>query len=162
MRATYIAYLDNLIAWADDLFKRDTMESVAEATQLYVHAAQLLGPAPVDITGIQDGDSSITLENYDERSQDVHPLLVAGNVDIPPAESPPNDFLAVFGDFCIPTNSRIKEYWDTLADRLFKIRHCMNIEGIERTLALYQPPIDPALLVKAAAAGVDIGSAVQA
>jgi hypothetical protein len=49
-------------------------------------------------------------------------------------------------------------YWDTVADRLYKIRHCMNIRGVVRQLALFAPPIDPALLVKAAAAGLDLGS----
>ncbi len=29
----------------------------------------------------------------------------------------------------------------------------MNIEGVVRQLPLFEPPIDPALLVKAAAAG---------
>jgi hypothetical protein len=51
--------------------------------------------------------------------------------------------------------------WDTVEDRLYKIRNCMNIEGVERTLALYSPPISPALLVAAAAAGVDISSVLS-
>jgi hypothetical protein len=37
----------------------------------------------------------------------------------------------------------------------------MNIEGVVRELPLFEPPIDPALLVKAAAAGIDIGSALN-
>jgi hypothetical protein len=60
--------------------------------------------------------------------------------------------------FCAPGNDQLMERWSTVEDRLFKIRHCMNIEGVERQLALFQPPIDPALLVKAVAAGLDIGS----
>jgi hypothetical protein len=52
-------------------------------------------------------------------------------------------------------------YWDTVADRLFKIRHCMNIEGVVRQLPLFEPPIDPALLVRAAARGVDLGSVLS-
>ena len=55
--------------------------------------------------------------------------------------------------FCIPRNDRLLGYWDTVADRLFKIRNCMNIEGVVRQLPLFEPPIDPALLVKAAAQG---------
>ena len=31
-------YLDHLIAWGDNLFQQDTMESVMEAEQLYVLA----------------------------------------------------------------------------------------------------------------------------
>jgi hypothetical protein len=36
----------------------------------------------------------------------------------------------------------------------------MNIEGVVRQLALFEPPIDPAALVKAVAGGVDISSAL--
>src|SRR5437588_10414311 len=42
-------YLDHLIAWGDQLFRRDTTESINEATQLYVLAAEILGPKPVTI-----------------------------------------------------------------------------------------------------------------
>src|SRR5207244_7621697 len=63
--------------------------------------------------------------------------------------------------FCIPKNDKLLGYWDTVADRLFKIRHCMNIEGVVRQLALFEPPIDPGMLVKAAAAGIDVGSIVS-
>ncbi len=41
-----MAYLDNLIDWGDSLFRQDTMESINEATQVYVLAANLLGPRP--------------------------------------------------------------------------------------------------------------------
>ena len=37
-------YLDNLIAWGDSLFRQDTIETLNEATQIYVLAANLLGP----------------------------------------------------------------------------------------------------------------------
>ena len=52
--------------------------------------------------------------------------------------------------FCLPPNDKLLAYWDTVADRLFKVRHCMNLEGVLRQLALFDPPIDPALLVAAA------------
>ncbi|MBK9306383.1 MAG: hypothetical protein IPM58_04660 [Nitrospira sp.] len=51
--------------------------------------------------------------------------------------------------------------WDTLADRLFKIRHCQDIEGRLRQLPLFDPPIDPGLLVRARAAGIDLRSALR-
>lgn len=63
--------------------------------------------------------------------------------------------------FCIPDNPKMTELWDRVEDRLFKIRHCMNIDGKVRQLALFSPPIDPALLVQAAAAGLSIADALS-
>jgi hypothetical protein len=56
--------------------------------------------------------------------------------------------------FCVPHNDYFLKYWDRVEDRLWKIRYCMNIKGIRRSLALFQPPIDPMLLVRAKAAGL--------
>src|SRR6266496_3858308 len=58
-------------------------------------------------------------------------------------------------------NDKMLGYWDIVADRLFKIRHCMDIAGVERSLPMFEPKIDPGLLVRAAAAGVDIASALN-
>jgi len=38
-----IKYLDNLIAWGDDLFRQDTAKSFNEAVLLYLLAANILG-----------------------------------------------------------------------------------------------------------------------
>ena len=63
--------------------------------------------------------------------------------------------------FCVPRNDKLLGYWDTVADRLFKIRNSLNIQGVFRQLALFEPPIDPALLARAAAAGLDVGAIVN-
>ena len=63
--------------------------------------------------------------------------------------------------FSIPNNPKLMAYWNTISDRLFKIRHCENIEGVFRKLPLFEPPIDPALLVKAAAQGISISSVLN-
>ena len=60
--------------------------------------------------------------------------------------------------FCVPRNEKMLGYWDTVADRLFKIRNSLNIKGVFRQLALFEPPIDPAMLARATAAGVDVGA----
>src|SRR5688572_14230693 len=48
-KTVVMKYLDNLIAWADNLFRQDSMESINEATQLYVLAAEILGQRPKTI-----------------------------------------------------------------------------------------------------------------
>ena len=60
--------------------------------------------------------------------------------------------------FCVPENELFTGYWDRVGDRLFKIHHSQNIEGVFRQLALFQPPINPMDLVRAVAGGRDIGS----
>lgn len=63
--------------------------------------------------------------------------------------------------FCLPHNDVLEGYWATVADRIFKVRHCMNLSGQVRQLALFAPPIDPALLVRAVASGLDIQQIVS-
>ncbi|EDZ46529.1 Putative peptidoglycan binding domain protein [Rhodobacterales bacterium Y4I] len=58
--------------------------------------------------------------------------------------------------FCLPPNPDLLAIWDRLEDRLFKLRNCLNINGVRRELPLFDPPIDPRLLVRARAAGLDL------
>lgn len=163
-------YLDNLIAWGDSLFRQDTIETINEATQLYVLAANLLGPRPqrtpargtakpssyaqLKAAGIDAfGNALVEVENDFPFDSAHDPGSGSGETE------------SIFGIgrtlyFCVPRNDNLLAYWDTVADRLFKIRNCMNIEGVVRQLALFDPPIDPGVLVKAAAAGIDISAVV--
>ncbi len=169
-RAAVMQYLDNLIAWADNLFTQNTRESINEATQLYILVEQLLGPRPEQV---QRADAAPMSYNQ------IAPLLAAGDlsdplvqienampvsqgqlvpsVPLPYAPSP----LASALYFCIPPNPQLLSYWDTVADRLYKIRHCQNISGQFQQLPLLAPPISPGLLVQAAAAGVDLSTILQ-
>ena len=76
-------------------------------------------------------------------------------------EPPTHEIIGSTLFFCIPPNEKLLGYWSTVADRLFKIRNCMNIEGVVRSLDLFAPPIGPAMLVRAAAAGLDLGSVLN-
>lgn len=49
MKSIVMKYIDNLLDWADHLFAQDTMESINEATLLYVMAAEILGPRPAEL-----------------------------------------------------------------------------------------------------------------
>jgi Tc toxin complex TcA C-terminal TcB-binding domain len=166
-------YLDNLIAWGDSLFRQDTIETINEATQLYVLAANLLGPRPQRIPPPGRVRPKTFRQLRNEGLDKLGNALVAleaefpFNLYLPHTEGVDTDAVnPLFGIgrtlyFCIPHNDKLLSYWDTVADRLFKIRHCMNIEGVVRQLPLFEPPIDPGMLVKAAAAGIDISSMVS-
>lgn len=42
-------YIDNLLDWGDQLFSQDTMESINEATLLYILASDILGERPAEL-----------------------------------------------------------------------------------------------------------------
>ena len=168
-KAVVMKYIDNLVEWGDKLFRRDSMESIQEATQIYILAANILGPRPEKIPPIvskepltfQKMRHALNLfSNFEVRVENLQvrrPFRINARPDRGGAA-------AVLGMatqyFCTPPNPQLDTYWDTVADRLFKIRNCMNIQGIVRQLPLFEPPIDPGLLVRAAAAGVDLGSVI--
>jgi hypothetical protein len=167
-RAVIMKYLDNLIAWGDQLFQQDTIEAINEATQLYILAAEILGPRPERLPSQPVASKSYEqlkspgLDTFSNALDSIENALTPTIDELAPASSI-DDGATILTTlyFCVPPNDKLLAYWDTVADRLFKIRHCMNIAGVMRRLPLFEPPIDPALLVRAAAAGVDIGSVLS-
>ena len=161
--------IDNYLAWGDHLFRQDTIESINEATQLYILASHILGARPKEIPP----RGLIRPQTYDSLKESLDDLSNAkvvlenrfpysGEISVTDEEVPSS--LLGAGSvlyFCIPSNPKLIEYWDIVEDRLFKIRHCMNIEGVERQLALFQPPIDPGLLVQATARGLSLVSVLS-
>jgi peptidoglycan hydrolase-like protein with peptidoglycan-binding domain len=166
-RNVVMKYLDNLIAWGDQLFRRDTIESINEASLLYMLAYEILGDRPEKVPNVEHADMSFNeieaqLDDFGNAriETNIEDTLLPINVVPSVNGTEPLPKLDTFY-FCIPNNENIIKYWDVVEDRLFKIRHCMNIQGIVRTLPLFEPPIDPALLVKAAAAGIDLSSVLN-
>jgi Tc toxin complex TcA C-terminal TcB-binding domain/Neuraminidase-like domain len=163
--ALVTSYIRNLTDWGDNLFRQFNRESVTQATQMYVLADKLLGPKPRIIPPIVEppvmtynqleadldlfGNALIDLENL---IPDLS-LLPHGGAELP---TPPASLGCLY--FCIPPNDQLLKMWDLVSDQLTKIRNCQNIDGVEATLALFSPPIDPGALVRAAASGLDIST----
>jgi hypothetical protein len=164
MKRVVMSYLDTIIAWADNLFASDSREALSEATLLYVIAAEILGPQPTDIKPPMHAD-----ESYDQLEPKLDAFANA-MVDIENTIGGAGGGGGGGGDglpvaqtfyFKIPPNDKLLGYWSTVGGRLFNLRHCQNIEGVTRQLALFDSPIDPGLLIKAQSAGVDIGSVLS-
>jgi hypothetical protein len=163
----FMAYLDNLIAWGDQLYGQvDSIESINQATQLYVFASQLLGELPEQIPSpqspIEYDYNSIqgkldAFSNFSEMLENEFPF--AGPVPSTP-QTQASGLLGLSKTlfFCIPQNQQLLGYWSTVASRLYNIRHCLNIQGVPQQLALFQPPANPLLLIEAEAEGIDPGS----
>ena len=166
-KTVVMKYIDNLIAWGDQLFRGETIETINEATQLYVLAAEILGRRPEIIERkvqppVQTFNSLVgglgllsnALEQIELLIPDAGDGGSTGNgtntVDPPKVLH-----------FCVQENDKLVGYWNTVAQRLFNIRHCMNIEGQARQLPLFEPPIDPALLVRARAAGLSLADVLS-
>ena len=165
--ALVTSYVENLIDWGDSLFRQFTRESVTQATQMYVLADKLLGrrprivPPDVELPPMTFNQLDAKLDLFGNALIDLETavpdlnLLPHHGAELPPA---PITFGSLY--FCIPPNDNLLQLWDTVTDRLTKIRSCENIDGVQASLALFSPPIDPGALVRAAAAGLDIASFV--
>jgi hypothetical protein len=165
-------YLDALIGWGDLEFAKDTTESVNLAIQFYLLAAELLGPKNVEapepepsapltandlLSNTDDlGNAFIEYENSALIGRDRAKVVNARSMDAR-ARRTGNIVESMFY-FTVPRNDTLFSYWDKIVDRLYKIRNSLNIEGVKRTLALFAPPIDPGMLVKARAMGLSIDS----
>lgn len=163
-------YLDTLIGWGDQEFSKDTTESVNLAIQFYLLAAELLGPkspeapepealSPLTVRQLLSrtddlGNAFIEYENSALVGKDKAKVLSIRAMD-ERAKRTGNIIESMFY-FSVPRNDTLFSYWDTIADRLYKIRNSLNIQGVKRTLALFAPPIDPGMLVKARAMGISL------
>ncbi|BBS37426.1 hypothetical protein WP5S18E01_22730 [Enterobacter cloacae] len=161
-KSTLMQYIDNLLAWGDQLFIQDSWESITGAYMLYVYAYDLLGPRP-QLVGECAGDGIVL--NFEEIKAkypdgipqfliDLENFIPGGSGSTTPMLGHAFNDLYVY--FCVPENSDLMQRWDTAEDRMYKINHSLNIDGVYRSLALFQPPLNPLDLVRAAAAGNNV------
>lgn len=175
-KAIVMRYVDNLLDWGDMLFRQYTRESINEARMLYVFAYDLLGEKPRDMGQVilSQTKSYSDFSNYSSTNDEDYNFLIdfenSDNPDYDPAEDYEQglSFAATQFDsvtnpyFFLQENELFTQYWDRVEDRLDKIRHCLNIDGIAQPLPLFQPPIDPMALVGAAAGGGGAAAAAAA
>lgn len=160
MKYVVAKYIENLIAWGDNLFSRDTMESINEATQLYIMASNLLGKRPV---GSVQRVSSKPMAYADFINSASPDIITQASVKVENFLSPsicltgsgaaPYGFMNYF---CMMPNEKLFAYWDIVEDRLFKIRNCQNLQGIVQNRSLFDTPIDPSILVQGFASGMSM------
>jgi hypothetical protein len=213
-KAVVMRYVDNLLEWGDSLFAQFEMETVNQATMLYVMAQDILGPAPAEIGACEKpsadsmtyialrdrisimkepADFLIELEHetlrsgpnaartsksygrFDLLQSKLTNVGISSTADYDGSEFRPgvshgadwkratrsfeqtasvNGVSDALAAFWIPANPLLLERWNRVADRLFKIRHCLDINGERRDLTLFAPEISPDLLIQARAEGL--------
>lgn len=168
-------YLSTLIARGDELFTQDTTETVNLAIQFYIMAADILGPKSAEAPDPKTDEIRTAAQMIDEAGADGNlewantlleyedSMLIGRDRDRETFQNRHPDRTSLIANisrqtyyFNVPRNEGLMAFWDTVADRLYKIRNSLNIEGVKRTLALFAPPIDPGMLVRARAAGLSI------
>jgi len=133
---------------------------------MYIMARDLLGETP-QVVGVFQQPEKLTYNQIKAKYPDGVPqyLIDLENTPFLPSagdgarfhDVPVNDIHAYFG---VPDNEDLRVYWETIDDRMYKIRNSMNINGVVRQLALFAPPIDPrALLASFGSAGTISGGA---
>ncbi|KAF5679378.1 toxin subunit [Fusarium heterosporum] len=173
MRRIIMKYIEILIASGDVYFRQNTLEALPLAIQRYVEASHVFGSAPVRGPKL----AKPVYKSYADLDQDFNDFSNAAfdlELDFPFFSDPASrgggtGASGTFGltgilkttYFCVPSNPKLVELRDLIDDRLFKIRNCQDIYGVARSLALFEPPLDPGMLVRATAGGVDISQLVS-
>lgn len=173
-------YVRIWIEYGDYYFRQNTLETIPMAIQCYVMASHLYGPAGQEIPKrgkTEPATYRSLLDRWDAFSNALVELELAfpftNQPDLPdPTDLPDGHTVTepqpanLFGSasslyFCIPANPEIQALRTTIDDRLAKIRACQDINGVYSPLPLFEAPLDPNLLVAAAAAGLSISSVLN-
>lgn len=156
-------YIDNLLDWGDFEFAQYSWESITMARMYYTYASDLLGPKPVNL-GSTETVLPVTFQDIAAKYQngEIPEFLIdmehmsSPGVIVPVTANITKPYNDLGYYFCIPENDVLEAYWDRVNDRLYKIRNCLNIDGVAQPLPLFQPPLNPMDLVRAAAQGGNV------
>lgn len=94
----------------------------------------------------------------DERYTTLKPI----NDNISPVYPTPYFNLEIDLAFCFPHNKDLLNYWDRVNDRIYKLNHCLDINGVKKEMAAYAPEIDPMLLARMVAGGLSFDEIIGA
>ncbi|KAL8410061.1 hypothetical protein RB594_008236 [Gaeumannomyces avenae] len=180
MKWIVMKYAEILLASGDAHFRRGTMESLPLATQRYIEAQHVLGPAPLRVPRLVSKQKAKVLkyETYatlskKEIENELGLPFSAELVRAGAAEAMKEPAGVTGADrgslgilktayFCVPLNPKFRDLRNTVGTRLYNIRNSLDIDGRPVTYALVDPPIDPGALVAMSKAGLGMSAALDA
>ncbi len=151
-KTIFSAYIRNLIARGDGLYRRLTRDTLNEAKLLYVRALSLLGSAPT-ARGIGRWQP-ISLEKAAQPSNEElatfeSAFVLEVNNLLPQVADMPWLRMLDSPYFRLPTNTALLELWEKIALRLSNLRNNLTLDGKPLSLPLYAPPANPTDLLRA-------------
>lgn len=156
------------IARGDSFFRRDQLQDLVMAELDYSRAERLIGkrpkviPPPIEVPPATYNQLESDLDlfgNAMRRLENLLPdlsVLPEGGAELPPL---PVNLESLY--FCIPPSDKLFELWDLLEERQANLRNSRTIDGVERTLSIFAPPLSVEAMIAAAASGLSI-SAIMA
>ncbi|KND55379.1 hypothetical protein BPUN_2666 [Candidatus Paraburkholderia kirkii] len=147
--ATFISYIDLLIARGDAAYRQLERDTLNEAKMWYVQALDILGDEPY-LLAQASGWSNPRLTNAASTTARVstQQALLAVRRQVAFGELRTANSLTSL--FLPQQNERLASYWQTLAQRLYNLRHNLSIDGSPLSLSVYATPADPSALLSAA------------
>ncbi|EWG65844.1 hypothetical protein P349_04896 [Enterobacter sp. DC4] len=151
-KAVFMAYVSNLIAQGDAWYRQLTRDTLTQARVLYSQVAELLGPRPdADISTSWVPQTLATLAGGQSATLRAHEHQLAGSntLTLPALRASYHGTLrdADNAAFIPPLNGMLLSYWDTLDARLYNLRHNLTVDGKPMSLALYEAPANPLVLL---------------
>jgi hypothetical protein len=152
------------IGRGDQFFRRDQLEDLVIAALNYSRAERLLGPRPklvppaVEVPSETYNQLEAKLDLFGNALRKIENLLPDmsalphGGAELPT----PLTLESLY--FCIPPSEKLFQLWDLLEERQFNLRNSRTIEGVERTLSLFAPPLSVEEMIKAVAGGLSISA----
>ena len=154
--ATFMSYLDLLIARGDAAYRQLERDTLNEAKMWYIQALDILGDEPY-LPESSSWRSPRLTDAADKTMQtQTQQALLAVRQQLPSNELRTANSLTDL--FRPQQNGKLDGYWQTLAQRLYNLRHNLSIDGSPLSLSVYATPADPAALLSAAVMNSQGGS----
>lgn len=146
--STFMRTLDLLIARGDAAYRKLERDTLNEAKMWYIQALTLLGDEPYtpldkswSSPALGDAADQTARTRYQEALQAVQSAELPGT---------PRTASSLTGLFLPQQNEKLQGYWQTLALRLYNLRHNLSIDGHPLSLSVYAKPANPTALLTAA------------
>lgn len=103
------------------------------------------------------------VKNYRKIKSDSRHSTFKPNKDVfKPTRPVPVFDLEIDLAFCFPHNEDLLNYWNRVDDRIYKLDHCLDINGIKKEMPAFAPEIDPMLLARMVAGGLSFDEIIGA
>jgi len=144
--ATFMRMLDLLIARGDSAYRQLERDTLNEAKMWYVQALALLGDEP-DLTFSTHWGEPTLEKAADKTLQRNYQQLLARICDGEALLPEMRTANSLTGLFLPEFNEALSNYWKTLRQRLFNLRHHLTIDGMPLSLPVFADRADPSQLL---------------